>query len=412
LPRAIRAGHARQTTVDALGRLAQVVEDPTLLNYHTVYTFGANDTLQKVVQGSQTRIFQYDSLKRLTSAMNPESGSVSDTYDYVGNVLNKTDNRGIVTSYGYDALNRVTLGNVLASNQVTAGRTYAFAYAYNLAGALSSETYPSGRVVTTGYDGANRPNAVNGKLSGQTKPYAYSIAYWPHGGLYYFGEGNNVAPVWTYNTRLQVNAYYATVSSDANRYLLYGALGYGTTNNAGNLYNASEANGNAVPWSSLSWLYQNYSYDNVNRLTGLADTGYSRTFGYDPYGNMWVTGNSGVALAGNTPTSNVFNAANQLPGNSYDAAGNLLRVNGNTASYDAENRLANVSEAPAYGGGSETLLYDGLGQRVRKRLRAGRRRCMCTTPSGSWRRSMRRRRCRRPARRVTWSGISWSQRGW
>ncbi|HEY1528924.1 MAG TPA: hypothetical protein VGH51_22095 [Candidatus Angelobacter sp.] len=198
-----------------------------------------------MAQGSQTHIFQYDSLKRLTAAMNPESGSVSYKYDNAGNVLTRTDHRGIVTSYGYDALNRVTqtsysdgtpavsygydaanvansrgrltsvanansvtnytnfdaLGNVLASNQVTAGRTYAFAYAYNLAGALSSETYPSGRVVTTGYDGANRPNAVNGTLSGQTKPYAYSIAYWPHGGLYYFGEGNNVAPVWTYKMR-------------------------------------------------------------------------------------------------------------------------------------------------------------------------------------------------------------------
>jgi YD repeat-containing protein len=61
-----------------------------------------------VAQGSQTRIFQYDSLKRLTAAMNPESGSVSYKYDNAGNVLTRTDNRGIVTSYGYDALNRVT----------------------------------------------------------------------------------------------------------------------------------------------------------------------------------------------------------------------------------------------------------------------------------------------------------------
>lgn len=44
-------------------------------------------------------------------------------------------------------------------------------------------------------------NAVNGTLSGQTKSYAYSINYAPHGGLSSLGEGNNVAPVWTYNNR-------------------------------------------------------------------------------------------------------------------------------------------------------------------------------------------------------------------
>ncbi len=37
-----------------------------------------------------------------------------------------------------------------------AGQTYSFRYSYNLAGALTSETYPSGRVITNSYDGANR----------------------------------------------------------------------------------------------------------------------------------------------------------------------------------------------------------------------------------------------------------------
>jgi YD repeat-containing protein len=37
---------------------------------------------------------------------------------------------------------------------MTAGQSYNFSYTYNLAGALTSETYPSGRVVTSRYDGA------------------------------------------------------------------------------------------------------------------------------------------------------------------------------------------------------------------------------------------------------------------
>jgi hypothetical protein len=50
-------------------------------------------------------------------------------------------------------------------------------------------------------------------------------------------------------------------------------------------------------------------------------------------------------LPGDTPTRDVYNGNNQISGNSYDGAGNLLTVNGNTAKYDAENRLVQVTEA-------------------------------------------------------------------
>jgi YD repeat-containing protein len=48
-------------------------------------------------------------LKRLTSATNPESGTVSYHYDANGNLTSKTDARGVVSNYVYDALNRVTI---------------------------------------------------------------------------------------------------------------------------------------------------------------------------------------------------------------------------------------------------------------------------------------------------------------
>jgi RHS repeat-associated protein len=113
---------------------------------------------------------------------------------------------------------------------------------------------------------------------------------------------------------------------------------------------------------------QTFGYDNANRLMSATDSGgWSRNFGYDAYGNMWVAGNTGVILAGNTPTSqSQFTSNNQIAGNAYDAACNLLSVNGNTANYDAENQLVQVTEAPAYGGAVENLAYDGSGQRVEK----------------------------------------------
>jgi len=86
---------------------------------------------------------------------------------------------------------------------------------------------------------------------------------------------------------------------------------------------------------------------------------------------MWVTANSGVTLAGNTPTANVYNSNNQMGGASYDAAGNLLGVNGFTLGYDAENRQVSATEQPSLGGGQELYLYDGEGQRVEKVAPAG-----------------------------------------
>ncbi len=49
--------------------------------------------------GSQTRSFAYDTLKRLQTATNPESGTVSYAYDNVGNLTSKQDNRGFITTY-------------------------------------------------------------------------------------------------------------------------------------------------------------------------------------------------------------------------------------------------------------------------------------------------------------------------
>ena len=74
-------GKSRKSVTDALGRLIQIYEDPSGLNYLTTYTYDVLDNLTTVTQGSQTRTFAYDSLKRLTSATNPESGTVSYQYD-------------------------------------------------------------------------------------------------------------------------------------------------------------------------------------------------------------------------------------------------------------------------------------------------------------------------------------------
>jgi RHS repeat-associated protein len=102
-----QAGKTRRSETDALGRLIRVTEDPDGSNFDTNYSYDTLDNLRLVTQGSQTRTFAYDSLSRLVSATNPESGTVTYAYDPNGNLVQKTDARGVRTTMDYDALNRV-----------------------------------------------------------------------------------------------------------------------------------------------------------------------------------------------------------------------------------------------------------------------------------------------------------------
>ncbi len=126
-----QAGKVRRSRTDALGRLVRVDEpsdgNDTLGGYDrpaqpTAYTYDALGNLTRVRQGGllqlqngqyqyvggQTRTFTYGSLSRLSSATNPEGGTVGYAYDPAGNLQAKTDARGVTTHYEYDGLSRVT----------------------------------------------------------------------------------------------------------------------------------------------------------------------------------------------------------------------------------------------------------------------------------------------------------------
>ena len=200
--------------------------------------------------------------------------------------------------------------------------------------------------------------------------------YSPHGAPSSY-QYEQVSGIWNmartnvYNPRLQLANYLETNVNGTQ--VVNATLNWvsASGHNNGNLQSASYVHG-ATGTPATMTFNQSYTYDTVNRLTSVTDSSpsgssgvvnWSRTFGYDAYGNMWVpTG------TGNTPTSiNSFTANNQIFGSSYDAAGNQTNVNGSAQTYDAENRQATV----AYGGATENYVYDGDGRRVSKFLTGG-----------------------------------------
>jgi RHS repeat-associated protein len=116
-------GNQRTSQVDGLGRSTYVWEAPNVTgyNFETIYQYDGLNNLTNVTQNgsnsanARNRSFQYDSLSRLTQAVNPESGTITYNYDVNGNVSTKvapkpgqTGTMQSTTTYSYDVLNRLT----------------------------------------------------------------------------------------------------------------------------------------------------------------------------------------------------------------------------------------------------------------------------------------------------------------
>jgi RHS repeat-associated protein len=246
---------------------------------------------------------------------------------------------------------------------VTDGQPYVMAYGYDRAGNMISETYPSGRVVTTAYDRAGDIASVTGQKAGEAqKTYASEFAYAAHGAVERVRLGNNLLERTLFDSRRQpVEIGLGTTAAPTGLFKL--EYSYGGADNNGNLHSQTLT----VPGLVLQ---QSYEYDELSRLKvaretkGQAET-WKQTYAYDRFGNRrFDASNTTIGLAGDNPTISAANNRINAAGYDYDLAGNLTAKPGFSYAYDAENRMTSADTGQPLGAAAYS--YDGDGRRVKK----------------------------------------------
>jgi RHS repeat-associated protein len=236
--------------------------------------------------GTGTTSYGYDGLDRVLTTTHSIDGSVYASYDTLGRRTGlRTSTGAPVVSYQYDAAGRMT-------DVFRAGTLHAHAD-YDSAGRMLAITRANNAVTTYSYDGANRVTELSTVRSGTTlSNFAYSLNR--------IGQASRITETLATATR--------SITS---------------------------------------------TYDGLGRLVAAVEQpGHSYAYGYDLVGNRQT-----VRVDGTLTENRTYDAADQVTGWQYDAAGNLLNDGTNTYSYDILNRLTGVT----HGGVTTSYGYNGEG---------------------------------------------------
>src|SRR6185369_15465505 len=342
----------------------------------------------------------------------PHTGDVEYLYDNATNGKGRvwlTYRWGVKPSHtavdSYDAIGRVMqLHQQFGDGQGGWSPQYAINRTYNRAGAVISQSYPSGHTVAYNYDAAGRladKDALNPAFAGNLgdgvqRTYSRGTSYVPSGALRQeqFGTGIPVYNKLFYNSRLQLAEILASTTGDDSSWNRGKIVQGYSLQCSGATCNATDNNGNLrkqevyIPGndqvSSYSSWYQQFDYDGLNRLqrvheyTGTPALDWQQEYAYDRWGNRtihqtntWGPGtniNKKAFTVDPNGTNRLIVPNGQSGTMNYDAAGNL--TNDTYAGfggriYDADNKMTAAQDS--YGGWSY-YTYDASGQRVRRKI--------------------------------------------
>ncbi len=315
---------------------------------------------------------------------------ISQTYDGLGRLATKTDERGNTTTYGYepgcdcsDRLTSVTdpLGRTTSmtydgmsrKTSMTDANTHQTSYAYDLRGHLIETDYPDGTATHDTYDDLGRRTASTdqttatthygyddeGQLTSVTDPLSHVTQY----GYDLNGDLTSVT---------DANGHTTTYAYDASNRKTGRTLPLGMTETfvydvANNMKNHTDFRGkmstynfdrryptgrmtSKVPDTSLGEPTVTYGYNATSTRSGMTDASGTSTYTYDTRNRLLTKG---------TPEGTLTYT--------YDASGNVASIdssnaNGTSVGYvwDAANQLATVTDNRL--GGITTAAYTATGR--------------------------------------------------
>jgi RHS repeat-associated protein len=388
---------------DALNRPAWVSDPDNNIAIPTYNNLGYV-TAQTDFNGYSTS-FTRDAFGNAIARSSPDTGASSFTWDEDNNLTAWTDARGVASTQGFDAADRITFtshtgyaaehtaytydstasgnkgvgrltsvsdesgstsfkydsfGNIILQVRVIGGKTYNTTYSYDLANRATEMIYPSGRYVDYTYSSAGYLTTVTTNTGGGSTTLASSITHKPFGPIATFTYGNSEAQTRTYD-----NNYWLTALSTVYSGTYVQHMGSINFDSSGNLTGVTD--------SLNSGRSQTFLLDRLTRLqTATGDYG-SRTYSYDKNSNRltWydgtLTATSHYNTGANIPGSITYSSGSTRS-MTYTSAGNLATDNRGgvgslTNTYGGRDRLEQTAVS---GGATTTYKINALGQRVSK----------------------------------------------
>ncbi|MGA2084000.1 MAG: DUF2341 domain-containing protein [Terracidiphilus sp.] len=287
-------------TYDALNRL---LTRSTPGEATVSFTYTATGKYLTSSVGSHTTSYTYDSLDRLITKVTPQ-GTLRYTYYPNGQVetITSSNTGGASVSYTYDGLNR--LSSVVDNNLPGQNTTN---YTYDNASNVATVVYPNGLISTFTYDPMNRLTELS---MPPIADYKYTLG--PTGNRTNATEQSGRSLVWNYDNIYRLTD--ETISGDpANNSGNNGSATYqldpvGNRTSASSTfsgfspvagsYNADDqlssetydANGN----TTLAANGNSYTYDSENHMTSATSNGKTITMAYDAFGNRVAKTVNGV----------------------------------------------------------------------------------------------------------------------
>lgn len=344
-------GDVTEYEYDELNRLIKGIQHVAGDDIVTEYTYDSHDNLTIVLDAKgHTTTYDYDDFKEVLSTTSPDTGTNTFVYDKGGNLKQKTDAKVVPITYSYDAMNRLTrinfpndpdiyysydsgsvsygkgrltgmndasgtytyhyneLGRFKKEEKTIYGIPYSTEYGYDDSGVLTGITYPGGREVTYGLDGAGRIESVSS--GGQV--LADNVKYMPFGPKKEWDFGNGINMEKTYNDR-----YFLTDIS------------------SGDL---------------LNFHYTHYGDGRIKSITG--DTGPTLDDARETYDYF-----------SDTNRLHSITYPDQTTYLQYDANGNTTQMGNKSFIYNQNQRLIKVRESGSTLG---EYTYNGRGQRIIK----------------------------------------------